>query len=131
LFGYVCLSNTYEEYSQYYLHLELIKEKHDEESFILVKEGYTTNGFYLDYLKNRFRTSNQIKPFDKTIGFRYPKETKRDYFWDRYNKIWIERAKKSLNNNFFSNQVFVIAYPSSSSLDDRLALISQEVSLKL
>jgi hypothetical protein len=56
LFGYVGLSNTYDENSQYYLHLELIKEKYDEESFILAKEGFTTNGFYLDYLKNRFRT---------------------------------------------------------------------------
>jgi hypothetical protein len=44
LFGYVGLSHTYSGEFQYYLHLELIKEKYLEEPFILAREGVTISG---------------------------------------------------------------------------------------
>ena len=103
LFGYVSLSHTFDEYPQYFLHLELIKEKQDEESFILAREGFTTDGLYLDHLKNRFSTSNHRKPFDKTLGFRYVSEIRRDYSWDRHNQSWIEKENKSRLDNFYNN----------------------------
>ena len=44
LFGYVGLSHTYSGEFQYYLHLELINEKNEDEPFILAREGFTISG---------------------------------------------------------------------------------------
>ena len=53
LFGYVGLSHTYSGEFQYYLHLELIKEKYLEEPFILAREGVTIGGNYLNVLQDK------------------------------------------------------------------------------
>ena len=65
-FGYIGLSNSYDETMNYYLHLQLIKEKENDEPFLLAIEGETVNGFYLSHMKKQFCTSYKNKPFDKT-----------------------------------------------------------------
>jgi hypothetical protein len=46
-----------------------------------------------------------------------------------YNKTWVEKTKKFRNESFYNDSVLVIAYPVISSIDDRKALLSNEVSL--
>ena len=73
---------------------------------------------------------NQKKPFDRAQGFRSLIEIRRDYVWDNYNRTWAEKVNKATNDNFYKDSVLVIAYPALSSLDDRKAILSKEVSLE-